>query len=513
MKKVVALFFVLAYFIFAANPSAAAIPGLSRQQLQPDFLYEEVLQEKAEELKAEEMQEEHIQDEPALVVIPDSPRPHLARSYASAPEIFPSRLTLPLKFPMDDLQALANRNLIRSFSGEVQYLDGAVSGRLQYTLRREEDAQVTEEDGRIKISFPVQFHVRFASAVQAMLVRVPLSAQTEGELNVFITLTPGVERDWSIRTGAEVDFEWITPPRFNVFMGIRVGVQTESERFLREAIRDNLHMIDTVVNREIGLRNAMQREWDNLTLPVRAADSVFLHFDPRGISAPPLNITSDGITFTAQVETPISLSIGLGDVIPARRRSLPTLEQYTGGEPVNLNVKTQLSYDSLEQEAMRALSGREIDMGTATVTVRTLNLMGSGKNLVAAFEISAGESSGTIYAIGEPYFHEDTRILSIKNFDLDTGTRDELSRSADWLLQPALVNFLNEKMEWQLGPRIDKLIEETRAIFASRNLSEEFELEGTFGSARFNGLRVTAQGIEIALTLEGAAGLTYTPLH
>jgi len=413
---------------------------------------------------------------------------------------------------MHDLQAFANTNLARQLNGNVQYLDGAVSGRLEYRLRREEDAKVAEEDGKIKISFPVRFHVRFASTVQAVLVRVPISAQTEGDLDVSIILNPRVERDWSIRTDAEVDFTWTNPPRFNVFMGIQVGVLTESEKFLRDAIRDNLYKIDNVINGEIRLRDTMQREWDNLVLPVRAADSVFLHFDPQDIAAPPIDITPEEVTLRTRVETPISLSIGLGDIVPARRRSLPPLSQYiSDGEAINLNVNTLLNYDFLEQKAMRAFSGREVDMEAATVTVRSLSLMGSGENLVAAFEISAAGSSGTIYALGEPHFDEDARVLSMKNLELDVETRDGLTKTAAWLLRPALIRFLSEKLEWELGAKIDELMEEARDMFASRNLRDEFELKGTLDIARFSGLRVTSQGIEIALNLEGAAELIHTP--
>jgi hypothetical protein len=206
--------------------------------------------------------------------------------------------------------------------------------------------------------------------------------------------------------------------------------------------------------------------------------------------------------------------MGLGDTVPARKKRLPPLEQYVpDDETINLNVKALLNYDSLEQEAMKALSGTKIDMGITSVTVKSLRLMGSGENLAAAFEISAGTSSGTIYAAGEPYFDEDTRVLSIKNFDLDEGTREGLINAAAWLLRPVLMKFLSEKLEWELGSKIDELTNEARDIIASHELSDEFELKGTLESAKFNGLRATGQGIEIGLNLEGSATLTYMPAY
>jgi hypothetical protein len=139
--------------------------------------------------------------------------------------------------------------------------------------------------------------------------------------------------------------------------------------------------------------------------------------------------------------------------------------------------------------------------------------MGSGESLVAAFEINAMNSSGTIYAAGEPYFDEDARVLSINNFRLDEGVREGLVSTAAWLLRPVLMNALSEKLKWELGSKIDDLTGDARYIIASRELSDEFELKGTLKDVKFNDLRVTGQGVEIGLSLEGSATLTYVPRH
>ncbi|GHS93533.1 hypothetical protein AGMMS50276_04270 [Synergistales bacterium] len=259
----------------------------------------------------------------------------------------------------------------------------------------------------------------------------------------------------------------------------------------------------------------MQREWDNLAVPVKAAESMFLHFDPRGIAASPLEITPNEVTLRACVETGISLSIGLGNITPTRKKRLPSLERYVlGDELIKLNVKALLNYDALEREAMKGLSAEDkIDLGVTSVTVKSLRLMGSGEKLVVGFEISAGPSSGTIYAAGELDFDEETRILSVKNFGLDYEVSSALAKTAAWLLRPALLRFLSEKLEWKLGSQIDKLTDEARSIIALRYLSDEFEFRGTLESARFNELRVTAQGVEIGLNLEGSAALTYMPIY
>jgi hypothetical protein len=442
--------------------------------------------------------------------IPEFPQPQLIRSYIPPSAVSSSWITIPVKLSLDDLQSLANRNLIRLYNGDVEYLDGTVKGKLNYRIRREEDAIISSENGRIKISLPIKFQVRFVGNVLAAIVRVPFSAQTEGALNVFITVKPSIGRDWSIRTEANVDFVWTKSPKLNV-AGVRIGLQGESDRFLREAIRDNLFKIDDVINKEVKLRDTMQREWDNLVVPIKVSDSVYLHFDPRGISASSLDITSNEIALRACVETGISLSMGMGDIAGTRKKNLPPLENYIPDESINLNVKALLNYDSLEQEAMKALSGTKIDMGITSITVSSLRLMGSGERLIASIGINAGTSGGNIYAVGEPYFDEETRVLSIKNFALDEGTRSGLVETAAWLLRPVLVNVLNEKLVWELGAKIDKLIDEAREIIASREINDEFELEGTLKSAKFNELRVTGQGIEIGLNLEGALTLTYNP--
>ena len=445
------------------------------------------------------------------IVIPEFPEPKLVRSFIPPSQVAPSKISVPIKLSIDDLQSFANRNLIRQYTGDTEYLDGTVRGKLNYKFKREEDVKVTAEKGKIKISLPVKFDVRFVGNVLAAIVRVPFSAKTDGELRVNIAVKPSIRRDWSIKTEAEVDFEWIKPPRLKV-AGIQIGLRNESDRFLREAIRDNLYRIDDAINKEVRLREVMQREWDNLTVPIMAADTISLHIDPRSVAASPLEITPKEVTLRAYVEAGISLSMGVGNVAGARKKSLPPLEEYVPGEEsINLNVKALLNYDALEQEAMKALQGFEIDMGITSVFVRSLRIMGSGERLITAFNIDAADSKGTIYAVGEPYFDEETRVLSVKNFELEEGTRSGLVEKAAWLLRPVLMSILSGRLSWELGAKVDELTNDAREIIASRELNDEIELKGTLKSAKFDGLRVTSQGIEIGLNLEGAVTLTYTP--
>ena len=445
------------------------------------------------------------------IVIPDFPQPQLIRSYIPPSQVPPSKINVPIKLSMDDLQSLANRKIVRQYNGDNEYLDGTIKGKLHYRVTREEDAKVKAEDGKIKVSLPIKFNVRFVGSALAAIVRVPFSAKTDGELNVYITLSPSIRRDWSIKTEAKIDFDWIKPPRLRI-AGISVGLRGESDRFLRESIRDNLYKIDDAINQEIKLRDRMQREWDNLTVPIMVADSVSLHIDPRSAAASPPLITPEEVMLRAYIEAGISLSMGIGGVAQTRKKNLPPLEEYVSGDAsINLNLKALLNYDSLEQEAMKALSGVNIDMGVTSVTVNSLRLMGSGERLVAAFEINAAGSTGIIYAAGEPYFDEETRILSVRRFEFDEVTRSGLIATTAWLMRPVLLNTLGEKLSWELGSKIDELTEDTRGIIASRELGDAFELKGTIKSANFEGLRVTGNGIEIGLNLEGAAELTYIP--
>lgn len=445
------------------------------------------------------------------ITIPEFPEPQLVRSYIPPTQVAPSKISVPVKLSIDDLQSFANRNLVRQYTGDTEYLDGTVRGKLSYKFVREGDVKVCAEKGKIKISLPIKFNVRFVGNVLAAIVRVPFSAKSDGELRVNIYVKPGIRRDWSIKTEAEVDFEWIKSPRINV-VGIQIGLRNESDRFLKEAIRDNLYRIDDAINKEVRLREIMQREWDNLTVPIMAANTISFHIDPRSVAASPLEITEEEVALHVYVEAGLSLSMGMGSVSGTRKRTLPSLEEYVSGdESVNLNVKALLNYDALEQEAMKALQGLEINMGIASVTVKSIRIMGSGERLITAFNIEAADSKGTIYAQGEPYFDEETRVLSVKNFELDEGTRLGLIEKAAWLLRPVLMSILNGRLSWELGAKIDGLIDDARDIIASRELNDEIELKGTLKSAKFTGLRVTAEGIEIGLNLEGAVTLTYTP--
>ena len=78
------------------------------------------------------------------------------------------------------------------------------------------------------------------------------------------------------------------------------------------------------------------------------------------------------------------------------------------------------------------------------------------------------------------------RVLSVKNLELAEEMRSGQAKTAAWLLRPALMHFLSEKLEWELASKIDDLTDEARELIALRNLSDEFEFRGTLESAKFN---------------------------
>lgn len=448
------------------------------------------------------------------VSFPDIPE-YRASGIFIPPEDAPSsHVSVPVELSLDDLSSLVNSSTPRRYDGETEFLDGTVKGKLKYEARRSGDVSVAAVDGALKLTLPIDFTVAFSGSVLAAIVRVPFSTHTDGALNVHITLTPALRRDWSLKTGAEVKIEWIRPPKLNV-AGISIGLKKESTKFLSQTIRDRLPELEDKLNEKIALRERVQREWDNLAVPFRIAEAAALHVDPRGISAAPLDILHDRVRLRVSVEAGLTLSLNSEEeavMTPARRKKLPALGEVVSDDGVvKLTAKAMLSYDRLEREAMNALSKLKIDMGVAELEFKSVRLMGDGGFVAAAVEAAAGSLGGMLYVKGRPVFDETTRVLSIEDFDFTPDAKDALSRNAMWLMRPVLLDSLREKLRWELGRQIDDLTDNARNAVTMRALGDELRLDGSIDSAAFCALRVTSVGLEIGMNILGKARLIYTP--
>lgn len=449
----------------------------------------------------------YVSNPPAADIgtLPDFDEPATSSAFVPSAQVPSSWLSIPIELSVEDMQDLANRKLMRQYNGSTEVLDGTVKGKLNYRVDRVGDVKISGSSDGLNIAFPVKFNVKFNGNVLAAVVRVPFSAQTDGELKINISVKPSIRRDWSIKTDAKVDFEWVKSPYLNI-AGIKIGIQNEASNFFKEAVRDNLPKLEGELNKVIDLREIMQREWDNLSIPFKIAENFWLAADPRSISALPLEISPDKVVLRSSIEA--GLSASMNEIPQSRKKKLPHLgSSLSASEDITIAAKALLAFNALLKEADTS----EIDLGAAKIDIRSIKIKGDGERILGAVELGMGSLSGRIYVTGSPVYDDKTRTLSVSDFDLEPSTRNELIQSAAWLIRPILLDSIREKLSWNVGNDIDRLLKSARDAVLKRELTPELELNGEINEAKFDNLRVVEQGIEITLFLTGKAGLIYKP--
>src|SRR5690606_3330151 len=395
----------------------------------------------------------------------DIPAPVVGHAAPSSVGTTPSRIQIELAVKLAALQEAVNARAPRRFGGErSDPTDTLAEDRLDWHLQLGEIA-LAPQDGAIGFSAPFsgQATIRGVAGVPRRNSARPGStdASHDGSVREIAqfggvlrgTMKPVFRTDWTIdpQLTATVDLDTAEARLFG--RALNLNFRGMVERKVREKVAGFAADMNRRMRTDDTIRNEAGKAWNALHLvtSVYRSPPVWVSMTPKSVGVAPPVVTDEDLILRTAATVHASVHVrreppAIGSV------ALPGLTPLTGpGGEFSLAVPVALELNSFHAVPPGDLKLPDtFETPAGRVHVRRLFLLGDAGTLYVGAEVTARTGllervSGTVYLAGQPVLDEDGNTLRIENLRYDVRTSNELVRTANVLLHPAVLAELRKR--------------------------------------------------------------------
>jgi hypothetical protein len=222
--------------------------------------------------------------------------------------------------------------------------------------------------------------------------------------------------------------------------------------------------LDEQVRNELPIRKYVEQAWTLMQTPVQVSEAyqTWLKVTPTEVLITPL--------FARQGKVRALVGIkGYTETIIGRKpqpgnAALPPL-QVTDSIPddFSIGISGEISHAYATELVAKQFVNQKFGGSGYQVTVTSVDLYGNGDHLIIKAGL-VGSVNGTVYLRGKPYYDPTTQTLSLRNLEYDLDTRNQLLKTANWLLKGTFLRRLNEAFRVPVGNQLAE---------AKKNLQEK----------------------------------------
>jgi len=304
----------------------------------------------------------------------------------------------------------------------------------------------------------VQAHVRYWIRAQKKLLGVIKAtascgideAPRQAVIGMQVLLEWGP--DWTLRPWFR-----ILPTRFldrceMTFANIDVTsvVETEFRKQMQDSLRAALKTLTPGLN---AIQRQAQQTWSLLQEPVELGQDNWLLLRPASVALS--RIAGRGKVLDARLALTLQPVLVTGPEPAHKPVPLPPLGQYyPRSAGLNLHLDVNLDFPTLNQRISRTLAGESLVLQGRKVSVRNLDLTGSGQEISARMELT-GELSGTVELRAKVAYEAHRQKLEIQDltfhYDTEDSTLDRLTKAFHEPIRQALEEAANQALAQQLS--------------------------------------------------------------
>jgi hypothetical protein len=409
------------------------------------------------------------------------------------PEPLASVIALPIRVPMPALAQSLNGSVGKQLY-KGSNIDVGSGQRMSMDVTRGPITMSTV-DGRLTASLRLRADIGIDGQV------LGLKHHEDGVVDIKVTIATrlAVTGDYQITTQTTGDIE---VEKAQIKLGpFTVSVKDQVEERVRPKFREMMKEIDQRIVGYIDVKGVLGKTWTQMAQPIRIAASpeTWLLIQPRTLRFAAPRSEGNDLVFGFTVECLTGVWV-LRKPNPVETGGLPQL--VLGGAPsgaLRLAFPFSIGHQEASQLATAALSKKPFDLKAGIkLKVKHAEITGSGSKLVAKVDFDAnagglGGQGGYLYFTGTPVYDEAAREMRVDDFDYDLGTRDLISRGADWLLHKDFVKAVQKELVFPFGKKID---------------AKQAEINSSAQEIRFGDLATVRIGIDKVAT---AATLEVTP--
>jgi len=226
---------------------------------------------------------------------------------------------------------------------------------------------------------------------------------------------------------------------------------------LEEEIEIALKDLEKDIDDEIGaadIKPEMITTWKLLSEPIDLEGYGFLDIQPSAISLSSIKFEGDSTYFNAILEAKPIIRTEIVSKIP---KKLPDLSKYKRSEGFDITMDVVASYDSLSSLLTKKIMGTKIVVKGNEIIFGAISIHGAHNKSIHLKVDFEGKKKGTLYLTGTPYFNEIKQHISFPDLAFDLKTKNALLKSAKWLLNKKITEYIRASASIDLNPYLDTL--------------------------------------------------------
>ncbi len=438
----------------------------------------------------------------------------------------PSTIRLPVSLPLDDLQALINRDV----PIELHRIDEPqqtcvktkskllpdISCRLVGSVTRG-PIHLTGKGSDILLTMPVK------TVVKAQNIGKIIKQETAtGAINLTARIRLGLRPDWTPTAKILTDYDWTN--RLGIdFLGQRITFASKVDPKLKVVLAD----LERTLPRHLAqlrLKEKVQPIWAKgfMSERVKSEPLIWVRFTPEQVGFAGYHVEKRRLIvgFSAQARTETIF----GDRPPNPPVTpLPRLMGALPATGINMHVPVIVPYTVLENAASKALATTDyralkIQGGTVNALVHRVHIYGTPDNKVAvgidmALRTLAGviSAEGTVWFVATPVLDIPGRTVSIRDLVLSGQTDNPLfnrllSAVNATSMRQSIIDLIRYDFseDFETGKRkADSWLEEQPF--------EGFVFHGDLTNMTLIGVRMAPEGFLIEADAKAQAAMRYDP--
>jgi hypothetical protein len=469
------------------------------------------------------------------------PEPNLESG--SRPNHFSGTSTVRMEVvvPLSEIASALDQKVPATFSGtEADPTNALTEDSIEWSMQRGAFKVDQGKSGELLFSVPITtasatLHGRLGirrrnegilgALEQAGVVTFRETANFQGIISG--SLAPAFHENWTLDPHLKLDVR-LNKAEARLFSeSLKISIRQIVEAKIRPKAAELAADLNRKLRSDDRLRQAVGQGWQRLH------NVASVSTDPQAwLVTSPLSIASsdpivDHGTVKLRLDAAVRTALLLENARPAipTATKLPLLNARPVGEPnFSLAVPVSIRLSEAKLPGNGKNEPFEVPLGNGSVKVTDLRLNGDNGRLIVSAYIDASHPTvnravrGRIYLVGRPELNAASMMISTKDLNYSLETRNVLARTANWILQPFLVNELRKRAVFSFADsraeflaRANAQIGQARARLPeglSTNLSvRELNLVGLVVDEGWLTALVTASG-PAQFTFDGQAILT-----
>jgi hypothetical protein len=432
--------------------------------------------------------------------------PPKASSLDSTLQVPESELSVPIFYPLADLEALVNGKLENKIIEAKIAIDEKKRDSLFLSISRFKPVDIDYDGTRgITCSVPLKISGLFDTKVAGIKVKNKTPVEAMVIITVFTELT--MNETWNLDTKTEIkNIEWVQDPKLNI-AGIKWNLRPPMEKAIKKNEDKIIEKLDSSIGELINLRKIVEKLWMDIQKPIRINKKVV----PAWLKAELIDM--DGRILRRSKDT-LMIEVGLKSLLRTvldsaaamkNLRPLPPFHRKKKNDPgLAAHVLATVPFDQVNKVLTQVTDTMKFEFGSRSVKVKEATMFGTDKGIAIKIGLQ-GDLTADLFVMGSIGYDSTTQTIALEDFVFDINSESSLVGAADWLAHDAIIDRIKPYLSLPVGNIFSMLPTLITKGIEKGKIGKKIEVRFSDLDVDIKEYLITRDNLQIVLSAQGGA--------